>query len=294
MFEFYINNINSRNLNKFSLSNYNKSESIESVLSRPKDTRIPEYNEYTKILEDMHLTLCKYQDVGLSNLTGIEFNLLSKLEDYLDPFILNSYHSAWVSGHWKKFYFDRTTNHPKSEIVQRAYDTFSDELEYCFLNTVLHRLELFELFGLINLGIHCIEKKFRNLNFSTTDANWVEFDNIFPPNKHTSSDIGHFGIVGHHLGRSLYNKFTTFDHALEHPDETSWVKLTGNVQITLAPAETINYSKEYLDWCLIHNRAPVGENLVLGKISNFNENIFHYRKLFYRNIIDNNFFTIHN
>ena len=76
-------------------------------------------------------------------------------------------------------------------------------------------------------------------------------------------------------------------------DENSFDNLYGIVDINLKPPETILYSKEYLKWCRLHNREPIGDYLNIGNIVDLVDKLTMYRQIIFRNLLNKNSFSIH-
>jgi hypothetical protein len=80
---------------------------------------------------------------------------------------------------------------------------------------------------------------------------------------------------------------------LKHNDENSFDQLLGFVDLKLLPAQTIPLSREYQQWCQSINQVASGDNLTLGNIPDLPDRLTEYRHLIYKNLKNNNNFSIH-
>ena len=211
---------------------------------------------------------------------------------YLNQDNLNELHAAWVNLHHLPY--DIKSNQLSANIDIAALATkvlaeFSDDMLFPAIDLILNRLGLMDNYGLINTYIHQIEDNIRQLTFKTDS--WIQTDNIFPKSRLTNN-ISNLRIGFNHLGRTLYNKFETFDNELKHDDENSFNELVGYVDVTLAKPQTIPLSGEYINWCKNHNKIPSGNRLNLGNLSDIDTKLTKYRQIFYRNIKNKNTFSL--
>jgi hypothetical protein len=267
--EYYIDSINTINMNKFGL----KQQFVTQQLIEKLQTAVSTVNKF----------LYKFLDGKLD-----EFSEL----DYLDQNILNRYHAQFVQAHSKTFLIQTLRNHKDFDIAtagESLHEMLPDEIPKIHFGELLQKLNLTNQFGEINLAVHAIEDSF---NFLFKTDHWIEFHNPFPKSLITNT-TANFRLSFNHLGRTLYNKYRTFDNELIHNDENSYDQLLGFVGIHLTKAETIPLSKEYIEWCRFHNREPIGDFLNIGNIPDLDNHLTRYRQLLYKNLKAQNKFSIH-
>jgi hypothetical protein len=168
---------------------------------------------------------------------------------------------------------------------------FPDEIPEPPVGVIVDKLGFKEQYNSINLDLHRLEFLFSKIKFQVANNKWVEFTNPFSKDLLTN-DISNFSLAFNHLGRTLYNKFLYFDHNLDCNDENSFNELLGFVELQLEPAQTIPLSAEYINWCISHNKVPSGHRLPIGNIPNLINHLTEYRKIVFRNTLQNNSFSI--
>jgi hypothetical protein len=263
---YYVENLNNCNSNKFSSG---IGRNIKSTVDKLHST-IVKCNDFVYELVDQYID------------TYTE-------EEYLEQKNLNKLHADWVNFHNISYNILKKKSQYGSEQSEHIHTMFPDSIPEPPIGTIIDKLGMSNLFGDINLSIHQVEALFRNARFST--AEWIEMPNIFTKSI-LSNSICNFSLPFNHLGRSLYDKFLDFDHNLEFDDENSFNELVGLVTITLMPPQTILLSSEYVEWCREHNRVPCGNNLNIGNIPDLNKRLTDYRKIIFRNTLQNNNFSI--
>lgn len=215
---------------------------------------------------------------------------VKSFEEYLDQSFLNQVHADWVRSQDKIYSIqDRSQSADESVrlLTAQLHEQFSQDSIY--LRDVLDKLDLVEVYSDINIKLHALERLLTCIKF-TTDK-WIEFDNPFDKHFLTNS-VCNFRISFNHLGRTLYNKWQSFDTALEYNDENSFDQLLGFVDIRLARPQTIGFSAEYTEWCRQKNRVPIGEFLNIGNILDLDKKLNECRIVLYRNIHSGNSFSI--
>jgi hypothetical protein len=263
---YYVENLNNCNSNKFSSG---IGGNIKSTVDKLHST-IVKCNDFVYELVDQYID------------TYTE-------EEYLEQKNLNKLHADWVNFHNISYNILKKKSQYGSEQSEHIHTMFPDSIPEPPIGTIIDKLGMSNLFGDINLSIHQVEALFRNARFST--AEWIEMPNIFTKSI-LSNSICNFSLPFNHLGRSLYDKFLDFDHNLEFDDENSFNELVGLVTIKLMPPQTILLSSEYVEWCREHNRVPCGNNLNIGNIPDLNKRLTDYRKIIFRNTLQNNNFSI--
>jgi hypothetical protein len=216
-----------------------------------------------------------------------------ELEGYLNQKNLNKFHAKWVNSHNQ--IYDIDTKRQQNNFTGNAehiHDMFPDNERFVMLGNLLTKLNKSQSYDQINHAVHKLESRFTQISFGMSDGSWQEFPNIFDRSVLTNN-VANFNLTFHHLGRTLYNKFQTFDLDLEHDDENSFDQLLGFVDLKLLPAQTIPFSREYQQWCQSINRVASGDNLNLGNIPDLPDRLTKYRQLIYKNIKNNNNFSIH-
>jgi len=271
--EYYVDQLNQRKANSFRIQNSTWAESVTQDIDY-LHTVLEEVNSWIEELADW-----RYKTVGL--------------EDYLSQQNLNKFHAEWVKSQNQIYNIDakRIKNNFEG-IVEHIHDMFPDDERFVMLGNLLNKLNRSQQYDQINHAVHKLESKFNRINFGMSDGSWQEFSNIFDKSILTN-DVANFNLTFNHLGRTLYNKFQTFDLNLEHDDENSFDQLLGFVDLTLLPAQTIPLSGEYQQWCQSMNRVAYGNNLTLGNIPDLADRLTEYRQLIYKNLKNNNNFSIH-
>jgi hypothetical protein len=209
-------------------------------------------------------------------------------DQYLNQNNLNKLHADWVNSH--SIVCETHINYA-DDILCNIHDLFPDNIQKAALGSILSKLNLLENYVEINVNVHKIEGMFNNIDFSITERPWVEFHNPFTKDL-LSHDKCNLQMPFHHLGRTLYNKYKYSDNNLEYDDENSFDQFLGFVSLNLSKPESFTPSKEYSDWCKVHNRNPIGDELNLGNILNLEEKLLDYRLIIYRNLSNNNNFSI--
>jgi hypothetical protein len=271
--EYYVDQLNQRKANSFCIQN---SAWVDAV---------------TQDIDHLH-TVLEEINTWIEELTDWRYDVFES-EDYLNQKNLNKFHADWVKSQNQIYNIDakRIKNNFEG-IVEYIHDMFPDDERFVMLGNLLNKLNRAQQYDQINYAVHKLESKFNQINFGMSDGSWQEFSNIFDKSILTNN-IANFNLTFNHLGRTLYNKFQTFDLNLEHDDENSFDQLLGFVDLTLLPAQTIPLSGEYQQWCQSMNRVAYGNNLTLGNIPDLPDRLTEYRQLIYKNLKNNNNFSIH-
>jgi len=217
-----------------------------------------------------------------------------EFDEYLDQQHLNKLHEQVVN--WKYDTYDVHTNYSENRsggMAEKLHNMFSDDITSVTFGCIISRLGLETEFNRINLLLHRLENQFTKVNFKidNADRGSLEFDNPFSTNIVTNN-ICNLSMTFWHLGRTLYDKFQKFDLNYEYDDENTFSQLTGAVELSLCPPQTILFSKEYVAWCNQNNKVPSGNIIELGNIPNLYENLTKYRKIIFHNLSGNNAFSI--
>jgi hypothetical protein len=263
---YYVENLNNQNRNKFSSS---AGSEIKNNINKLHSS-IVECNKFVYELLDQYIDTYS-------------------IEEYLDQQNLNKLHADWVKSKTVVYNILKKQKQYNSQQSELIHSMFSDDIPETTVGTIISKLGFNKHHNDINLNIHRLESLFNSMMFSVEE--WTSLPNPFSKSLSTN-DICNFRLSFNHLGRHLYNKFVFFDHNLEFDDENSYNELLGFVDVKLAVPQTIPLSKEYVAWCNQHNKVPSGENLNIGNIPNLLENLTDYRKIVFRNTLQNNAFTI--
>jgi hypothetical protein len=269
--EYYVENLNNCNLNNFSISNANLATQLPILINDLKTT----------------VTDCDW----ICKLIGEKIDLLPEL-DYLNQSVLNKMHADWVNSQSKEFNIKNAYQaDPDSAILTQIHHNFSDDIVTTSNSTLLSSIGADQMYNKLNICIHNLENAFNTVRCSVTDMPWWSIDNPFEKTILTNN-ISNFRLIFNHPGRTSYNKFLHFDEHNEFNDENNFDQLLGHASFHLVKPQTIPLSKEYVSWCNLNNKTPVGDYLNIGNIPDLVENLTHYRKLFYRNVVNNTSFSI--
>jgi hypothetical protein len=272
--DYYIEQLNQQNLNKFSSEN---SHLGQIILSRINSLR----------------TCIQLVNEWLYTLADTKFKVLD-IEAYLDQNILNEIHADWVKSQSMVYNIqEKRKQFNFSGVVEQIHDMFPDDIQTPSLGVVLKKLGKAEIYNSLNTPhIHGIEASFNAIRYRVSNTWTIVADNPFLKSILTN-DQANLSLSFNHLGRTLYNKFINFDNDLSYNDENSYDELLGFVTLNLQPSQTIPLSKEYVNWCKRNGREPIGDFLNIGNIPNLYENLTKYRKIVFNNLLSNNKFSIH-
>lgn len=269
LLDYYISFLQQNNANQFNL------------ISGQKSSRLSELRQ----------TLDRFNQTVVAQL--ISFDCPDNELDLLDQNLLNKIHNEWV--HSNHTAFQMSDLKEKYPALTLLFDQISDDIPTVIFKQICYKYDLQTLHSAINFALHKVESLFDSIKFQARfdrDWGWIETKNPFSK-KYTSNSVASFSLSFNHYGRTLHNKFCTFDLDLEHDDENTFNQLLGFVQLSLLPPETIEYSPQYLEWCYKINREPGGNTITLGNIVDLEKHLLDYRKLLYKNVFsDHNFFTL--
>ncbi len=267
---FYVEELNSRNLNSFS-SFDGVGVTVQQEIKK-LHTCIEQCNTFVyELLDDYIHTYSE--------------------EQYLDQKILNKIHADWVYLQTKEYDIQLKRQKYKSEQSQQIHDMFSDDITVVPVGTLIDKLGFKSTYDNLNKNLHRLECCFNSFKFKVRDLDWFQINNPFDKSL-TSNNISNFTLCFNHLGRTLYNKFVNHDIDLDADDENTYNELLGFVEIKLVPAQTIALSDEYVTWARNHNRTPTGDFLNIGNIPNLAERLTKCRQIIYQNTLQNQTFSI--
>jgi hypothetical protein len=272
--EFYIHNLDEKNLNNFFAEDPSIGIAIQHQLQQIKSC-VDDVNQW------------------LQQISDIKFDARENLVNYLDQNLLNKLHADWVNSQNALVDIkNQRKKHNYTGLIEKVHDLFPDDIQYPTLISVIQQIGNYEEFCKINHPlIHGIERAFNAVKFAANQSWAIVADNPFSKNI-LSNDIANLSLTFHHLGRSLYEKFINFDMHLEHNDENSFDQLLGYVTLSLRQTQTIPHSKEYTDWCSRNRIEPRGAFFNLGNIPNLYNNLTKYRIIIFQNLLNNNPFSI--
>jgi hypothetical protein len=270
---YYVENLNERNLNKFSSP---IGHTVNTAINTLHETII-ECNKFVYELLDRNIDTYA-------------------TEDYLNQRNLNKLHADWVNSQKVKYNILEKRKQYGSKQAEQIHNIFSDDIPTPIIGSVISRLGYTDIYGQINRAVHTLENMFTNVVFSVdnydfVDEHVVEFLNHFSTS-YITNDICNFKFSFDHLGRMLEDKFKSFDYDLEFDDENTFNELIGVVEINLMAPQTIPLSNEYVLWCKKINKTPSGKYFNIGNIPDLTENLTKYRQIIFRNSLQNNFFSI--
>lgn len=273
LLDFYIDQLDGQNCNKFYPRNFQFSNQVLWHVQKLKDT----IGSINSILVDLFDCCLDLHEDRMA---------------YLDQRVLNKVHADWVS--FQSLNYDIQAKRKQfdfSGIPERLHDMHPDSIQHPGLMSILTKLELMQVYLTINTQVHMIESLFESITFTAASSSVTICDNPYPKTYITNNQA-HLRIPFGHLGRTLSQKWTYFDHNLEFDDENSYDQLLGWVTLDLVPHQTVPFSPEYIKWCESHNRTPIGDNLNLGIIPDLTSNLSKYRGVILQNLLQNNKFTI--
>lgn len=208
--------------------------------------------------------------------------------EYLNQNNLNFLHALWAAIQYDSYDVQKSRNSVDlrvKAIAEQLHHMLPDEFYVISLGDVITKLGLMETYNSVNMSLHDLESIFSDIRFKT--PSWYSVDNHFSKSILTNN-ICNLRLTFNHLGRTLYNKYTNFDNRLEHKDENSYNQLLGFVSVHLVKPQTIDLSKEYIEWCKLNNVIPTGDFLNIGNLPDIDIRINEYRNLIYRNLRMNN------
>ena len=269
--EYYVDYLDKNNLNNF-LIDENSGLKIQQAITDLKNTTIG-INQWIDKLIDRSIPI--FTD-----------------EEYLNQHNLNQLHADWANSQYMVYNVQQKRNqYPGNTIVEEVHDLFPDNIQFPTIGTVLSNLKLSSEYNELNLKVHNLEIQFNDLKFKIAGHSWVQFNNPFDK-RILTNNLANLRLSFHHLGRTLYNKYQTFDTDLQYNDENSYNELLGYVSLHLVPPQTIPLSKEYTDWCVAHNKIPSGDYLNIGNIPDLKKHLKDYRLVVFRNLLQYNSFSI--
>jgi hypothetical protein len=273
LLEFYIDRLNQQSLNRFFSENSCYGQKILDSINQ-LDSNILEVNNW----------LNKFTDIKFDSHTT---------EEYLCQHVLNKIHADWATSHSLSYdILEKRKQYNFSGLVENIHEKFPDDIPTPSLSTVLSKLELNDIYDSINFSVHKLERLFNGIQYTVSDS-WTIVSNNHFPKSFITNDLANLQLSFNHLGRTLYDKFVSFDLDLKCNDENSYNELLGYVTLNLLPSQTVPLSLEYVDWCKYHNKTPCGRFLNIGNIPNLYENLTKYRIIIFRNLLNNHGFSIH-
>ena len=271
--EYYVDYLDNNNLNSFA--------TIDGDLGRKLKQAIDHLRQST-------VDINQWAD----KIFGKSFPVLSD-EEYLNQHNLNQLHADWVNSQLLTYNIqEKRKQYLGNKIVEQVADIFPDDIPFPIIGSVISRLGLSSDYSNINHFVHLIESQYQQkLEFKIDRHPWVQVNNPFDKSVITNN-IANLQIDFHHLGRTLWDKYRSFDTDLQYKDENTFDELLGFVSLHFEPPQTVPLSKEYIDWCNIHNKIPSGQYLNIGNIPNLEVHLKDYRLVVLRNLLQYNSFSI--
>jgi hypothetical protein len=271
--EYYVDFLNSNSVNEFKLSSpYNWAQHLH-------NSRI----DLDQLLENINRWL---------PLLANEVFEKKTLDGYFDQDYLNQLHSEWAKyQYWNCDIKDQLSKNLNNDFLEKVHSKFSDDIPKPRLASIISRMDMFDQYNNINTLVHAIETSFQRLKFTGLKTDWIEIKNKFSHDVLTNNH-NHLQISFNHLGRTLYNKFLNYDDKLTYPDENTYNNLNPHLTLNLFKSQTVELSKEYIEWCNSNNRIPTGDNFNIGNIPDLSEKLHDYRLIIFRNVFNNNKFCI--
>ena len=269
LIEFYVSELNQIKENNFYCTDTTKIKNC--------------YKNLAEAIQDINLVLRKINNFQFPS----EDNC-----NYLNQDLLNKIHEDFVLVQKQPYDIRSNQNHESDmikELANLVLHFFDDDNLTPTISNVLHKLDVIEIYRKVNTNLHNLESSFINIKYQT--KKWIEIQSTINKKIITNNRTQIYFPFAH-LGRTLYNKFLTFDSDLEYKDENTFNELLGILGITLQPTETNFYSTQYLEWCKKHNKEPTGQTIEIGEFPDLDKKLFDYRKILYRNNTQNNSFHI--
>ena len=213
----------------------------------------------------------------------------------MDQSLLNAYHATWVKLHKVQIDINQLREqHTQTDLVKQILNQYPDGTSIVSFADVLKTLDYTKSFLSINTHLHRIEQSADRSIICISQAS-ID-DDCFIQNPFEKSilttDDAHLRITGSHLGRTLMNKYVNRDDDLLANDENTFDEISPKVDIKLGRQQDVPLSQAYRDWCHRNNRDPIGYRLNLGNIVDLEQHLLYYRKMFYRNLTQDNGFSL--
>lgn len=246
-------------------------------------------------LLDLHWSITKSNEV-LGALIDQLFIQKNNLEDYLDQSLLNKLHRDWVFSQQNLIDIDVlrfSTDSNKAKVGRILHECYPDEIRKEKLAPILAKLGYIYPFEEVNESVHRLENMFvtSNLEFSA-DKKWEVFPNPYVDDFVSNNDVVNFSFSYTYVGRQYYDKFANFDDDLVCDDHYNYENLEFSFNLNLSKAQTIPYSKEFIDWANNHSVKLITNQIPIGNIPDLSKNLFDYRRVLYKNSRDGNRATI--
>lgn len=241
-----------------------------------------------KLLTEIHWALSKTNEI-LPHLIGKSFHQNLNIEDYLDQNFLNRQHCEWVFSQKKiinidKLRFSKDVN--QARLGSCLHEMYPDEIREELLPPIIEKLGYVYPFEEVNMCVHRLENSFKNLEYSALNK-WEVFDNPIK-DFYSANDITNFSFSYTYVGRQYYDKFVNWDNSLKYDDNYNYEILEYSFQLSLEKPQTIPYSEEFTKWAKINSLPMITSSLPIANLEDIEERLFDYRKILYRNSINNN------
>jgi len=270
---------------------------IEWVITRAQQTENNCFGDNREIhtscnqlLNELHWSLSKTNEV-LWALYGTIFPQCNVLTDYLDQKFLNRQHELWVKSQFHEIDIDQmrySTHKEINKIGNQLHNLYQDDIRKIKLAEAMTKLGFIHAYEEVNLTVHRLEAFFsRKIEFSA-DRKWEVFDNPYVDNFESNNNVVNFSFGYTYVGRQYYDKWKYFDTDLDCSDYYNYEQLEWSFHINLDRPETVPYSKEFIQWCQLHNVRPLTTQIPIANVVDLDKNLHYYRTLLYKNSQQNN------
>lgn len=237
------------------------------------------------LTSQLHSSLCTTNSV-MYNLCGTRFDQCNDLLEYLDQKKLNSMHADWVSSQKHTVSIDQLrfcTDPTISQLGWKLHDLYPDDIRVIPLAEAMIKLGYIFPYEEVNMGIHRLESVFRSDTEFKSDLKWQVIENPFLDEMHSNNSRVNLGFSYTYVGRQYYNKWQYWDTDLDCGDHYNYEQLEFAFQLNLDRPQTIEFSKEFLQWCENKQIRPVTTQLPIANIVDLEANLKYYRTMLYNN-----------
>lgn len=271
--EYYVDHLNQTNSNSF-----------KSISTHP-GVLIRNYAEKLRnLIVQLNSVIYKFNNKKF---------VLPEIENCLSQSILNQLHEQWALFLHEKYDIrQHQTGHDIDTVdtANKLFHLYPDEEPTPFISDILGKLNLLDHYGTLNKDIHDLESLlFKPMTFDAHRT--INIVNNFPKSRITNDQFN-LRIAFNHLGRTLYNKYETFDNGLIYQDENNYDQLLSQVEVILQKPQKIDLSNEYIAWCDKLGKKPSGQYLNIGQLGDIDQKLDQYRLIFYRNLLSGNNFSL--
>jgi hypothetical protein len=265
MIDWYINQANSKETNRFSASSI--------------------VGQCDQLLNELHWSLSKTNEV-LWALCEQNFPENDNRLDYLDQKFLNRQHELWVRSQSCIIDIDQlrfSENTQKAKLGNQLHEVYPDHIRLITLAEAMIKIGYIYPYEEVNLTVHRLESFFASNQEFKADAKWQVIDNPFRSTMVSNNNVVNFSFGYTYVGRQYYNKWKYFDTALEFTDNYNYETLEWAFQLNLDRPESVPYSAEFIAWCQASNVQPITTQIPIANAIDLETNLHLYRKILYKN-----------